>query len=310
MNREVPITFKNILVIIFLFLITIGFHYLVVAAIQLKEEPVEREVIAKHTKKGLYLYPRFEIYVEDTERSSMISKEQFESIRIGDQVSGYIRDQETLMTDKDIQVELMIGIPILVFLYIALIFFILAMLNGTAFVKRRKKLSKFIFIAIGTLIKIVLVLYLLAGLIVLSLVAVNVFHKLNKFNLTEVDALVLGGDWEHTRSHRGGGYTNYELFLLYTDNNDEEHITKKAVTGATYRDYDQGDSITIYYRNNNVYDTFVQAKSMKEVWPAFVNLLTIILGIYVASTIAIIRKWYKKRKSEEDDQSEVAAVHN
>lgn len=40
----------------------------------------------------------------------MVSKEQFESILIGDQVSGYMRNEDTFMTDKDIQIELMIGI--------------------------------------------------------------------------------------------------------------------------------------------------------------------------------------------------------
>lgn len=73
------------------------------------------------------------------------------------------------------------------------------MLNSTTFVKRRKKQSKFVLIAVESLIKLILVIYLIAGLIMISLLAENVFHKLNRFNLTEVDALVLGGDWEHTR---------------------------------------------------------------------------------------------------------------
>lgn len=310
MNRAIPITFKNVSVVIFFFLLTIGFNYLVADTGQLKEEAVEREVVAKHTKKGLYLYPRFEIYVEGKENSSMISKEEFESINIGDRVTGYIRGEETFMTDKDIQVELMIGSPILVFMYIVLIFLTLAMVNSTDFVKRRKKLSTYLLTTIDFLIKMLFVIYLLAGLIMLSLVAVNAFHKVNKFNLTEAEAIVLGGDWERTRSHRGGAYTKYELFLLYKDDNNEMHISKKAVTKATYIAYDQGESIPIYYRNNNVYDTFVQAQSMKEVWPAFVNLITILLGIYVGSIIAIVRKWIKKRKREEEEQSEVVAAHN
>src|SRR5699024_12302645 len=94
-NREIPIIFKNISALIFLFLLTFGFHYLVADTGQLKEEAVEREVVAKYTKKGLYLYPRFEVYVEGYENSAMISKEEFESINIGDKETVYISDEET-----------------------------------------------------------------------------------------------------------------------------------------------------------------------------------------------------------------------
>lgn len=198
--------------------------------------------------------------------------------------------------------ELLIGIPILVILYAFLILWTLAMLNSTIFVKSRKKLSTYITIVIKNLMKIILVIYLIAGFIMLTLVVVNVFHKLNKFNLTEVEALVLGGDWQHTRSHRGGGYTNYELFLIYLDDEEEMHITEKSVTGPTYRKSEQGDKITLFYRKNNVYDTFVQTESMREVWPAYLNFFTLIIGLYVVSLFYLIRKWHRKRQAKRDEQ--------
>lgn len=135
-----------------------------------------------------------------------------------------------------------------------------------------------------------------------TLVATNAFYKLNKFYATETETLVLGGEWNSVGSHRGGAYTTYELFLQYIDDNDEIYMTKKAITGDTYRHYSQGDTITLLYRNNNVYDTFVEAKSMKEVWEAFINFFTFILGLYVVSVFYLIRKWRKKHESEHNSQ--------
>src|SRR5699024_8713162 len=112
MKKEIPITFKNILALILYILLTSGAHY-IITDIPL-EEAVEDVVVEKNSKKGLYLYPRFEIKVEGSETPSMVSKEQFESIEIGDKVSGYMRNEDTFLTDKNIQMELMIGIPILV----------------------------------------------------------------------------------------------------------------------------------------------------------------------------------------------------
>lgn len=96
-------------------LLAIVFHYLIIETIQLKEEPIEGTVISKNNKKGLYLYPRFEIIVEGSDSFSMVTKEQFESITIGNQVTGYMRAEEPFMTDKDIQMELLIGISISIF---------------------------------------------------------------------------------------------------------------------------------------------------------------------------------------------------
>lgn len=205
--------------------------------------------------------------------------------------------------------ELMIGLPILVVIYAVLIVWMLAMLYSTTCVKRRKNLSTYTIKTIKNLGKMILVIYLMAGFIMLSLVAVNVFHKLNKFNLTKVDAYVMGGDWELTRSNRGGSYTNYELFLLYLDDERKRYITQKAVTGATYHEYERGDKITLFYRNNNAYDIFVQAKSMSEIWPAFLNFLTLILGLYVVSVFYLVRNWRKKRLDKQEPW-EVTAVHN
>lgn len=306
MKKEIPITFKNILALILYILLTSGAHY-IITDIPL-EEAVEDVVVEKNSKKGLYLYPRFEIKVEGSETPSMVSKEQFESIEIGDKVSGYMRDEDTFLTDKNIQMELMIGIPILVLFYLILFFWTIGLLNSTTFVKRRKKLHKVMLIALKSSVRVMFIIYFISGLIMISLVATNAFHKLNKMNVTETDAIILGGDWETIRSNQGS-YTNHELLLLYSDDKDETYITKKAVTGPTYRAYSKGDTITLFYRDNNVYDTFVQAESKKEIFPAFINFFTFIIGAYLVSLYSFYRKWRKDRQNK-SDQQEVEVIHN
>src|SRR5699024_947214 len=108
------------------------------------------------------------------------SKEQFESITIGDKVSGYMRNEDTFLTDKNIQFESMIGIPVLVLLYLVLFFWIIALLNSTTFVKR---LYKVMAIAFKSTVIVMFIMYLISGLIMISLVATNTFHKLNKMSI-------------------------------------------------------------------------------------------------------------------------------
>lgn len=311
-NKELPITFKSISLLIFILLLTTGFHYLIVDTNALKEKPVEDLVTAKHSKKGLYLYPRFEIQVEGSETPTMVSKEQFETITKGDTVSGFMRSEDTFMTEKEIQVELMIGIPILVLLYFVLFLWIIGLLNSTTFVKNRNKVSKVMKIAFKSAVTAILTIYLVSGFILTSLVAINVFHKLNKLNklnLTETSAIVLGGDWDRVRSHRGGSYTTYELLLLYASDENGIHITKKAVTGPTYDAYEQGETITLFYRKNNEYDTFVEAESLQEVVFTFVNFFIFIIGMYLVSVFYLIRHWRKKRQ-DKHEQQEIAVIHN
>lgn len=166
-----------------------------------------------------------------------------------------------------------------------------------------------IIIALKISVRVMLIIYLISGLIMISLVATNAFHKLNKMNVIETDAIVLGGDWESIRSSQGGSYTTHELLLLYSDDKSETYITKKAVTGPTYRAYSRGDTITLFYRNNNVYDTFVQAESMKEIFPAFINFFTFIIGAYLVSLYSFYRNWRKKRQNKHNQQ-EVEGIHN
>lgn len=286
-------------------LFALGAQYLISDVIrELNDEPIEATVEAKNIKKGLYLYPRFEVYVEDFESPMKVSRKEYEDLSIGDKVYGSHRNEDKLMTETEIKFELMIGIPILFVLYAVLLFWSLSMLNSSSFVKRRKKLYQFIMATRKSVVYILFSIYLLVGFIMVILVGVNAFNKVNKLNLTKTEAVVLGGDWDNVRSHRGGSYSTYELFLIYEDNKEELYITKKAVTRTTYNNYDQFDEVTLYYRNNNIYDTFIQTESMKEYILAFVNMFTIILALYIFSIIYIIRHKRKKRIAKHDEEQE------
>lgn len=303
MYDEVPINVKNIFLLILYLLFAVGFQFLILNVIkELNDEQIGATVESKHIKKGLYLYPRFEVYVEGFESPMKISKEEYDDLSIGDKVYGSVRNEDKLMTATEIKFELMIGIPILLLLYIVVILWSSSMLNSSSFIKRQKRLHRFIMKTRKHATFVLFFLYLFAGAIMIILVGINAFNKVNKMNLTKTEAIVLGSDWDHIRSPKGGSYSTYELFLKYKDNKGESHITQKAVTSTTYDLYDQFDKVTLYYRNNNIYDTFIQTKSMKEYVFAFINLITIILALYLFSIIFIIYRRRKKRFAKQEEQ--------
>lgn len=297
--RELPITFKKVFVFSMLVAMTYGFTWLYINFSEtIKDNPVEETIKLKYSKKGLYLYPRFEILVSNSERPSTVSKAQFESIHVEDKISGYMKNAETFVTEKDIQFEKSLGIPILIVLYLGVLAFGVALLKGTKFITnsqtRKRILQRVLKISIYTF----LTLYILLGLIFIALTATNIFHKMNKWDQTEVTATVLGGDFNETRTHRGASYTTYELFLRYQDQAGEDHVTKKAVSGTTYNKYGMGEPIPLIYRNNNVYDTFIVTKSVNEIWPAIFNLYTLFIGFYLVSLVAMIKAWRKKKQNQ------------
>ncbi|MBO0996005.1 hypothetical protein [Bacillus sp. SD088] len=74
--RAIPVTFKNILVILIFIAMTYGFTWLYINFNEtIKDKPAEETVELKYSKKGLYLYPRFEILVPNSERPSSVTKE-------------------------------------------------------------------------------------------------------------------------------------------------------------------------------------------------------------------------------------------
>src|SRR5690625_3149684 len=294
MNED-PIMSKNISISFLLLAITLGFTFLIIHFNQtIKDEPVEETIELKYSKKGLYLFPRFEIIASNSERPSTVSKEQYESINIGDQISGYKKNADTFLTEKDIQFEIRLGVVILVFLYLFMFALSGSLLKNAKFFVKNKKRKNILHKMTKVNLYGVLAIYIAVGMTFTALTATNMVHKLNKWNQTEIEATVLGGDSHRTRSQRGSSYTTYELFLLYQDQEGINHITKKAVTGNTYNAYDTEESIPLVYRNTNEYDTFIQTKHVNEIWPAFINLYVCFIAVYLISLFFIVKAWRKK----------------
>src|SRR5690625_2749406 len=301
--KELPITFKNIFIFLMLVAMTYGFTWLYTNFSKtIKDEPAEETIEFKYSKKGLYLYPRFEILVSNSERPSTVSKEQFESIHVGDKISGYMKNADTFVTEKDIQFEKALGIPILIALYLGVLTFGISLLKSMKFIKNNQTRTRLLQKTLKISIYTILTLYILLGMIFIALIATNISHKMNKWNQTEVEATVLGGDFNETRSHRGASYTTYELFFHYQDQGEEDYMTKKADACTTYRKYNKG-IIPLIYRNSNVYDTFILTKSANEIWPAFFNLYTFFIGFYLVSLFAMFKAW-RKRNNKQENQEE------
>ena len=269
----------------------------------IKDKPAEETVEVKYSKKGLYLYPRFEIHVTDSDRPNAVSRERFESIQPGDTINGYMKDGDTFVTEKDIQFDKLLGTPILIILYLALLAYGGSLFKNTAFFKKYNLDKGFMKKVFKTSAYAITILYILIGFIFITLTATNIIHKLNKSNQTEVTATVIGNDYEKTDSFRGGTYTIYELLLQYQDINGDNHTTKKAVTKTTYEKYDIKETVPLLYRNNDVYDTFIVTKGSDEIWGVFFNLYTFFLGFYVISVCVIIRVWRKKKRKQQETWS-------
>lgn len=289
-----PITFKKIAFYILLAFLTAALHYALASPSDEKE--TEATVVVKDSKKGLYLFPlipRYEVFVEGSDKPSKVSKKTYNAIEVGDDIHGYMIADRNFMTDYHLKRDRIYYTPILIGMYLFWLFIILDALGLTKKIRRRGKLSKAIE-RIGTGAQITgLITWFLAGAITICLIGTNVFHKLNTANLIETEATVLDKHKKRIGSSKGV-YTTYELLLLYPDEAGEMHVTNKAVTGNTYWDYSGSDELTLFYRKNNVEDTFIQAKNFKEVWPTFVNLFTFMLGLYFVSIYLLIRHLRKK----------------
>lgn len=83
-NRKIPVTQKNIFALIIFILFSIGFTFLYFGnGIFDDVKEVKKTIERIHIKKGLYLYPRYEVDVEGGERSNDITKDQFETHKYG-----------------------------------------------------------------------------------------------------------------------------------------------------------------------------------------------------------------------------------
>jgi len=298
--RAIPITSKNVFGFLSFIIMAIGFTFLFYHfGIAIKDRPAEEEVEVKYIQKGLYMYPRYKILVTNSENPSTVTKKQFDTIQIGDTISGYMKNEESFVTDKDVQFEKSLGIPILLFLYLAVFALAGGLFKSTTFFKNKMPGKEILLKIIKGATFALFYLFVITGLVLIGIVATNLFHKLNSWNKTEVEAMVLNAnDEKHLIPYRAIRYNTYELLLTYQDKEREYHITNRAVSSATYDKYEPGDAITISYRNNNVYDTFIETESADEKIPVFLSIQTFLMVVYIAIVIAIIRGWRKKKRTQ------------
>lgn len=75
------------------------------------------------------------IPVTNSEKPSTAIKEQFESIQPGDTINGYMKNENSFITDKDFQFEKSLDIPVLIFLYLMVLTLGGGILRSTKFFK-------------------------------------------------------------------------------------------------------------------------------------------------------------------------------
>lgn len=296
MRTNIPLRFKYVFGYFCIVLITFGFQMLLLNQDTLST-PTEAEIESIHSKKGLYLYPRYEIQVDESDFYSKVTKQEYEQLKVGDTISGFLSDN-SFKTKTERAFEFRLGILIQIVLYLVTFFMGAGLLSSMKWVKRKGKLKTALERVVRTSVLSILALYFIVGFIFVLLIAVNGFHKLNKWNLVETRAIAYDGASE-TYNGNGAFYTVHELFLVYFDEEENMHLSRKAVTSKTFQRYLEGDKIDIYYRKNNVNDTFIKTESPSEILFAIFNVLTLFIALYIASVISVLIKWRKKRDKKD-----------
>lgn len=301
--KAIPITTKNVSVFVAIILMTFGLTSLFYDfSSTIKDKPAEEKVEVKYSKKGLYSYPRYKIHVTNSEQPSTVTREQFELIEPGDTVAGYMKNEDSFVTDQDIQFDKTLGIPILIFLYLGVLVFGGGLFRSTKFFKNNAAHKRTLYKMYKGVVFTSVALYIITGLVFIGIMATNLFHKINTGNQTEVTATVLDSEDEVNRIvYRGIKYNTYELLLAYQDEEGEEHLTKKAMSSTTYKKYNTEETLPLTYRNNNVYDTFISTRDGSEMIGAFLTIETTMLGFYIVTLIVIIRVWRKRKRNYQEE---------
>src|SRR5690625_725256 len=272
--KSIPITNKSVAVLVGIILMTFGFTWLFYDfSTTIKDKLAEEKVEVKYSKKGLYSYPHYKIQVTNSEEPSTVTREQYELIEPGDTINGYMKNEDSFVTDKDIQSEKTLSIPILIFLYLGLLVLGGGLFRSTKFFKNHVTHKRKFYKIHNSVVLITVALYILTGLVFVGIMATNLFHKFNTGNQIEVTATVLDSEDEvNLIVYKNIKYNTYELLLAYQDEEGEEHLTKKAVSSTSYEKYKSEGSLLLRYRNNNVHDTFIATGDGSEMIGAFLTI--------------------------------------
>src|SRR5699024_8933179 len=177
----------------------------------IKDKPAEEKVEVKYSKKGLYSYPRYKIHVTNSEQPSTVTREQFEIIEPGDTVAGYMKNENSFVTDQDIQFEKTLGIPILIFLYLGVLVFGGGFFRSTNFFKNNVTHKRTLYKMYKGVVLTSVALYIITVLVFISFMATSCFHKGNTHDEKVVTAVVLDSEDEINR-------------LVYRAINDDTHV--------------------------------------------------------------------------------------
>src|SRR5699024_3390080 len=131
------------------------------------DKPVEEKVEVKYSKKGLYSYPRYKIHVTNSEEPSTVTREQFELIEPGDTITGYMKNEDSFVTDKDVQFEKTLAIPILIFLYLGVLVCGGGLFRSTDFFKNNVNHTRIVHKIYNGVVLTSVALYITAGLVLI-----------------------------------------------------------------------------------------------------------------------------------------------
>lgn len=261
-----------------------------------KSDPVEGRVLGKHTEKSLFMPPSYKLIIKGYDSKTRVSKEQFSEINVGDIIPGYKKSKNKFLAESSVFYEKRLGVQILIISYLIILLLIISFTNNSQVMdvsqKKYRQATKLIKeIGLGVLIVIFIFVTLFTG------VNINLFHKINLWNQKETIGIVKEKEKEVISGRRRTSIF-HDLWIEYTDRQNETILTKKGVSGATYKKYEVNDIIPIAYRKRNSYDLFIKMNDSKEILAIVFSFYVI---LYVSITILVlvrIVKWFRMIKAK------------
>lgn len=258
----------------------------------------EYYVLEKQSEKGLFLGPRYSVITDNDNGSNFVSKKVFDSLEFGDIIHGHGTDEYGFFTKMDQIYDGSLLILLIIILGFMFIFLLYGCIVSIPAVERKlKKLEMYRTKKkkrnrLGTSILLVILPLALAYS---SLYSLNLFYKVVPVGQTFVEGHIIDRefDWNFTPK---ADYSTYELTIVFTAEDGETYQVKKGVTRATYHNYEYKSSIGLKYRNNNPYDIFIEADSIKEIIGTIANVYTVLYVLCLVTFYLLCRHYKEERR--------------
>lgn len=262
------------------------------------KQVAEYYVLEKQSEKGMFFGPRYTVVTDNNTVGNYVSKEEFDSLEIGDTIKGHETFEYGFFTKMDQIYDgffLLLLIFIIGFMFIMLLYgFIIsipaveqAMEKRKEQEPRKKKRNWFGLSLLGVI--------LILAIAYTSLYSLNLFHKLVPINQTTTTGQIVDREYDLNIKPRAD-YSTYELTIVFTAEDGETYQVKKGVTSETYNKY--GNVIDLKYRNKNPYDIFIQTESIGETIGAIMNVSTVIYLLCLLIFYLLFRHFMKKRREK------------